>query len=161
MWRTPIMLGWKRSQHGLDEEKILISRQLNILHSNLFKMIKPCLKENETRGMFLRILFKILADNRNENTLSQGSTDQTFGPSCGPIVVRRWVTDESLIPIESAQMHTIRLILYKSPWLIAYDSHWLKLSGNPCVRCIIKTIIRTQNLAKLVFRWSKSLFCIF
>ena len=57
-------------KRGLDEEKILISRQLNILHTNLFKMIKPCLKENETRAMFLRILFKILADNKNEDTLS-------------------------------------------------------------------------------------------
>ena len=66
----------KREKRGLDEEKVLISRQLNILHTNLFKMIKPCLKENETRAMFLRILFKILADNRNEDTLSQGSTDQ-------------------------------------------------------------------------------------
>ena len=60
----------KRKKRGLDEEKILISRQLNILHTNLFKMIKPCLKENETRAMFLRILFKILADNKNEDTLS-------------------------------------------------------------------------------------------
>ena len=60
----------KLKKRGLDEEKILISRQLNILHTNLFKMIKPCLKENETRAMFLRILFKILADNKNEDTLS-------------------------------------------------------------------------------------------
>ena len=32
------------------------------------------------------------------------TSSPSFGPSCGRIIVRRWVTDESLIPIESAQM---------------------------------------------------------
>ena len=55
------------SQNGLTEETSMIQNQLDLLHSNLFKIIKPALRDNKTRNDLFLILFNLLKRNRGED----------------------------------------------------------------------------------------------
>ena len=68
-----------KSQNGLEEEVAVVRSTLSLFNQNLFRLIRPILKDDEARSSLARIIFGILSENKAEGNLASTIRDP-LGP---------------------------------------------------------------------------------
>ena len=64
-----------KSRNGLDEEVGVIRSTVGLFNQNLFRLIRPIIKDDAARSMFLRIIFDVLSENKSEGNLASTVRD--------------------------------------------------------------------------------------
>ena len=64
-----------KSKNGLEEEVNVVRSTISLFNQNLFRLVRPIIKDDAARSIFLRIIFDILSENKSEGNLASTVRD--------------------------------------------------------------------------------------